>query len=411
MGEVVVTGMGIISPLGNSVAEFSQNMFAGKSGIGPIRGGRVPKNFPVPYAGLVQQEGLSAPLIFDEAAVSEVPLFALFSLLSMQEALQDLPADADIDGVIYGTAEGVNFDLISDSLRMGEAKNLDFTNARAESALTYMKKTLERLGRKAPREVDFITVNSACASGNQAIGLAMHRIRSGQWKRALVGGVDARCNKANLMNFHMLGALTTAEVEPATASRPFAGDRTGFVRGEGAATLIIESLEEAKKRGAKILAKISGYANTTDAFRLTDGRDDGSSVIAAMKGAIADAGLSPADISAISAHGTSTKLNDRLETFAAKQVFGSLAPSIPMTSLKSQTGHSTVAAGAMEAVSAVLMLQEQMLAPTINYHVKDPECDLDYVPNTARKAALSAILSNNFGFGGQNACLVLAKGE
>jgi 3-oxoacyl-[acyl-carrier-protein] synthase II len=211
------------------------------------------------------------------------------------------------------------------------------------------------------------------------------------------------------MNFNMLGALSTADVPPEQASKPFSGDRCGFVRGEGAATLIIESRKTAEARGAKILGVISGYGFTSDAFRLTDGRDDGLAVIKAMELAIADSSLEKSEIDAVSAHGTSTPLNDRLETMALKSVFGDHAYKIPVSALKSQIGHSTVAAGAIEAVSCILMLEDQKLAPTINYNTPDPECDLDYVPNQARKAKVTHILSNNFGFGGQNACIVISR--
>jgi 3-oxoacyl-[acyl-carrier-protein] synthase II len=189
----------------------------------------------------------------------------------------------------------------------------------------------------------------------------------------------------------MLGALCDEEIEAAKASRPFAKDRCGFVRGEGAATLVIETRAAAEERGAEILATLRGYANTTDANRLTDGRDDALCVKKAITWAIEDAGLRLEDIDAISAHGTSTSLNDRLETKAIKEVFGSRAYQVPVTSLKSQIGHSTVAAGAIEAVSCVLMLRAQKLAPTINYNIPDPECDLDYVPNQSRAAKLNYI--------------------
>jgi 3-oxoacyl-[acyl-carrier-protein] synthase II len=209
----------------------------------------------------------------------------------------------------------------------------------------------------------------------------------------------------------MLGALCDDDIEPSKASRPFSKDRNGFIRGEGAACLVLETRAAAEARGAKILATLNGYANTTDANRLTDGRDDALCVKKAITWAVEDAGLKLEDIDAISAHGTSTQLNDRLETKAIKVVFGERAYQIPVTSLKSQIGHSTVAAGAIEAISCVLMLQEQRLAPTLNYNVPDPECDLDYVPNQARDAKIDFILSNNFAFGGQNACLVFGRGS
>jgi 3-oxoacyl-[acyl-carrier-protein] synthase II len=207
----------------------------------------------------------------------------------------------------------------------------------------------------------------------------------------------------------MLGALTTADVPAAEASRPFSRDRAGFVRGEGAATLLLEEAWAARARGARVLGRLAGGASSSDAHRLTDGRPDGAAVRHAMEAALRDAGVTTAEVSAISAHGTSTRMNDRLETLAIRSVFGDRAGQVPVTSLKSQLGHSTVAAGAIEAVACLSMLQAQILAPTINYREPDPECDLDYVPNDSRPARLDVILSNSFGFGGQNSCVVFRR--
>ena len=235
------------------------------------------------------------------------------------------------------------------------------------------------------------------------------RIRSGQWNRVLTGAVYGRWADSELMNFHMLSTLTIAPGPATQASRPFSKDRSGFVLGEGAATLILETRESAEARGAKILGVISGYSTTSDAYRVTDGRPDGKSAARAMQNAIADAGLHATEISAISAHGTSTPMNDRVETMAIKQALGEIAYKVPVISLKSQVGHSVIAAGALEAVACMLMLEEQKLAPTINYRELDPDCDLDYVPNHSRPAAVQKILSNNFGFGGQNASVIFER--
>jgi len=406
MGDVYITAMGVASPIGNSVEEFKRNFLAGASGIQEIRGKQVPEEFPIPYAGIVNRDSL---IKFKNQGGKNELDYAKFTTHSTLEALQNITVEDKIDAIVYGTAEGVNFDHIKTVLESKNLDSIDWESARSEGAINVIKNILASLGHSVPSDMNCISVNSACASGNQAIGLAMQRIRSGMWKRAIVGGVDARCNKANLMNFHLLGALTTDDVPPHKASRPFSGDRSGFVRGEGAITLIIESEQAMLARKATGLAKVLGYGLTSDAFRLTDGRDDASCVIKAMQLAIGDAGLKEDQIDAISAHGTSTKLNDRLETFACKKVFGERAKKVPVSSLKSQTGHSTVAAGAMEALASVIMLQEQVLGPTLNLNIPDPECDLDYVPNEKRKAKINYILSNNFGFGGQNACLVFGR--
>jgi 3-oxoacyl-[acyl-carrier-protein] synthase II len=401
--DVVVTAMGVVAPLGATVEEFRDNMFAGRSGIRNIRGSLVDESFPIPYAGWVDRSKLPRPRWQRKNLADS----ALFAVLATEQCLGALPDDAHIDAIVYGTAESIGYGLVQDSLKSPVGLD-ELKRNGAEYILQTIAEMLKDSGKCAVPDSALVSINSACASGNQAVGMAMQRIRDGQWTRAIVGGVDTRCNAPNLMNFNMLGALSSAEVPPETASKPFAGDRCGFVRGEGAATLLIESRKSAEARGAKILGVISGYGFTSDAYRLTDGRDDALAVIRAMETAISDGGLKKTDIDTISAHGTSTPLNDRLETMAIKTVFGDGAYKIPVSSLKSQIGHSTVAAGAIESVSCILMLEAQMLAPTLNYHVKDPDCDLDYVPNKSRPAKIRHILSNNFGFGGQNACIVIS---
>ena len=400
--RVVITGMGIRCPLGRSVAEFETNLFAGASGIVPIRGTLVAQDFPVPFAGFLGSDDSTS----GDPALQRCSRSAAFSLCSLEEAAAKLPYGAQVDAIVFGTAEGVAFDTVQSALQIQTGDLNPDSLPCAEEPLQIMADWLRDQKGCAIASHRMIAVNSACASGNQAIGEAMQRIRAGVWKRAIVGGVDARCTAANLMNFHMLGALCVEDVAAASASRPFSKDRSGFVRSEGAAVLILESLEAAEQRGAEILAEVLGYGATSDSFRLTDGRSDGIGVQAAMRRAVEDSGLSLDAIGAISAHGTSTLLNDKLETEAIKAVFGEMAYKIPVTSLKSQLGHTTVAAGALEAVSCVLMMRKTMLAPTINLMNSDPECDLDYVPNVSRPKDVNSMLSNNFGFGGQNACLV-----
>jgi len=384
-------------------------MFAAESGIVNIRSGFVGSNFPVPSAGVVSTQDLSLAEDFKNIGPARISKSLHFSAAATEEALRALPRHLPVNAIVYGTCDGVSFDLVKNSFRESTAEGFDWDATRSEAPLEFLREIVEHRGHGRVEERNLIPVNNACVSGNQAIGIAMQRIRAGRWQRAIVGAVDARCTDENIMNFHMLGALSVAEVPPAEASRPFSKSRSGFVRAEGAATLILESLEAAQARGARILGRVTGYAATSDAFRLTDGRPDGKAVVKAMENAIADAGVTKEQIHAISAHATSTQMNDRLETIAIKQVFGPRAYSIPVTALKSQIGHTAVAAGALQAVATLLMLGEQRLAPTINYRDLDPECDLDYVPNQSRAARMDAVLSNSFAFGGQNACLVFER--
>lgn len=407
MNEVVVTGYGIVSPLGIGVPEFQQRMFAGESGICNIRGTLVAPSFPVAVAGMVPRSRLVQPPILRHLDPSVTPDSWRFAAIASAEAVASLPQGTTVDAIVYAVSDGVNFDMLKDFFRGLNVKTFDWKGTCSEVCLELIRKMLEECADIRVPEYAAIAVNNGCVSGNQAVGIAFHRIRSGQWKRAVVGGVEARCNDHNLMNFHLLGALST--IEGPGASQPFSKDRDGFVRGEGAATLILETREEAEARKATILGSVSGFSATSDAYRLTDGHPAGRGAVKAMELALQDAKCMKDDLSAISAHGTSTPLNDRLETAAIKQVFGARAYKIPVVSLKSQIGHPTVAAGAMEAIASLVMLREQRLAPTINFKNPDPECDLDYVPNVSRPAHLDVILSNNFGFGGQNSCLVFKR--
>ena len=409
---VAVTGMGVVSPLGNGVETFRRRMLAGDSGIRGLRGSVVPAGFPVPYGGVVPRDSLPTPEVL--AGLDRIPDCHRFAAVAVEEALAPLAAGLPVDGLAWGTAEAINYELVEASFRDHgplDPRAVHWHEGRPESSLDAVARLLDLRGHGAPPPETRIAVSSACASGNQAVGIALQRIRAGRWRRAVVGGVDARLLPANLMSFHLLSALITEDCPPERASRPFSSDRLGFVRSEGAAALVLEDLEEAQRRGAEILGVVRGYAHTTDAFHATEGREDCEAVVRAMAGAIADAGLEPAEIDAVSAHGTSTLLNDRLESKALKLLFGEAAYRKPVTALKSQLGHTTVAAGAIEAVSCLVMLREQVLAPTLNYREDeiDPLCDLDYVPNRARPAALRRILSNSLGFGGHNTCLVFEK--
>jgi 3-oxoacyl-[acyl-carrier-protein] synthase II len=382
-------------------------MFAGDSGTVDIRGNLVARNFPVPVAAPVQDD-LRLPDAPSARAHASLPRSLRLLGLATEDAIGWLPKGLTISGVVYGGKAAVE----SASERDCAARNPSEDRTReclVSPSLALIREILDLHGHGPFDDRDLISINNLTVSSNQAIGLAFQRIRRGLWERALVVAAYGCSGEQDFMNFHMLGALSTNQGPAAQLSRPFSASRSGFVLGEGAAALVLETGTSAQGRGATTLGSITGYATTSDAYRVTDGRPDVRGAAAAMQKAVQDAGLSMEQITAISAHGTATPMNDRLETLAIKTAFGQAARRIAVTSLKSQVGHCLAASGALEAVASLLMLAEQKLAPTINYTDPDPECDLDYVPNSSRPASLRTILSNNFGFGGQNSCVVFER--
>ena len=261
------------------------------------------------------------------------------------------------------------------------------------------------------RELDVLgpvtTINTACTSSAHALGEALRAVQFGKVDMAIAGGSECIVSHIGFRIFSPLGVLSRRNDHPEMASRPFDAERDGFVLGEGAGFLVVEAAESARRRGATILAELAGYGTSCDAYRITDEALDGRGAILAMRRALADACLAVEEIDYINAHGTSTPMNDRIETLAIKTVFGQRAFQIPVSSIKSMIGHTISAAGAIEAITCVLALRDQVVPPTINYEFPDPDCDLDYVPSRAREVALKAVLSNSFGFGGHNDCLVV----
>lgn len=415
MKDVVITSYGLLSPLGNSVEEFERRMFAGESGIKDLRGSVVSENFPVPFGGMIDSSDFPKIEEFGLGmGAGDDPYFSptgiLYGLLSAKQVIDDLPKGMELDGMVYGVSGGIHFNYLLDILKHGYYPDKTcWDRTRSEFLLEKIAELIKNNGHGSIAPDKMYAVNSACASGNHVVGNAYQMLRTGRWKRCFVGALEYAKWSSCLMNFHMLTALNSKDVPVEQASCPFSADRAGFVKSEATAALIMETKESAQERGAKILAEVKGFGLTSDAYRLTDGREDGLAVERAMKDAIDEAGIEPSDIDYINAHGTSTPLNDRLETKSIKGVFKEDAYKIPVSSLKSQIGHSTVAAGAVETIACALMLQRQKIAPTISYRNKDPECDLDYVPNETREAELNYILNNNLGFGGQNACLVLKR--
>ncbi len=250
-------------------------------------------------------------------------------------------------------------------------------------------------------------VLTACAASTQAIGEATRQIRRGQVDAVVTGGAHSMIHASGLTGFNRLTALSTRNDELVTASRPFDMTRDGFVLGEGSSVLIIEAYEQAISRGATILAEIVGYGASADAFRITDQDPEGDGAATAMRAAMADAGVTPEQINYVSAHGTGTKQNDQVETLAIKSAFGAAAATVPISSVKSMLGHLIAAAGATELITCILALRDQVLPPTAHYNVPDPDCDLDYIPNEARKARVEYAMSNSMGFGGQNNTLII----
>jgi 3-oxoacyl-[acyl-carrier-protein] synthase II len=399
--RVFITSASLCSPLGSTLEEFSRRMFDGESGVVDIRGKQTPKDFPIPYAGIISS--LQLPDISENDFSGEVGVQLSYLLEKISPELSKL---AQIDALLFASH--------SHSAEWGSviaSFTADFDRdkwSRDRGALHMIAEMLEARSIRLQKN-SLIGIQATCISGNTVIGRAFHGIREGLWSNALVGANEQRIRSWSLMPLSLLGALCTKEFAGCQASRPFDKNRSGFVKGEGTGILLLESEKSMETTKNRPLAEVIGFSQTSDAWRITDEREDMKGAIRAIESAIADAQLTIEDIDYINAHGTSTALNDKLETFAIKKVFGKRAYEIPVSSLKSQIGHLNISCGAVEIIAAALMLQNQKIAPTINYQVADPDCDLDYVPNTARDAKLTHLMSNSFGFGGLNSCLVLRR--
>ena len=408
--RVVVTGLGTVNPVGIGVEETWKNIKSGKSGIGRITKFD-PSNLPSQIAGEVKnfrpEDFIPAKL------VSRVDLFIQYALASTRMALEDanLPTSdlGDEVGVIIGVGMG-GVGQIEHYTRILDEKGYRRVTpffipmiipnmAAGQVAILY--------GVKGPN----IAVCTACAAGNHAIGEAFKLIREGKVKAMICGGAEGLITPLCVAGFSVMKALSTRNDEPEKASRPFDAKRDGFVIAEGCGILILEDMEHALKRGAKIYAEVIGYGANADAYHMTAPCPDGEGAAKCIELALKDAGIDPTQVDYINAHGTSTPLNDLAETKAIKKAFGDHAYKVMISSTKSMTGHLLGGAGGLEAVLTVMSIYEGIVPPTINLEEPDPECDLDYVPNQARKADIKIALSNAFGFGGTNACLVFKKWE
>ena len=410
--RVVITGMGLICGSGNTKEEVWSNLLAGRPAVGPITRFDV-SAFPVRIASEVKNFD---PLKFIERKeVKKMDPFIHYAVAASQEAMDDsgLRVNGDEDatriGVFIGSGIG-GFGVIEREhekfLKGGPGKISPFFIPAAIVNLAAGQVSI-RFGLKGPNSATC----TACSTGAHAVGDSFKIIQRGDADAMLCGGAEAAITPMGVGGFAAMRALSTRNQDPDHASRPFDADRDGFVIGEGAGVLLLEELEKARGRGAKIYAELVGYGMSSDAFHITQPSEDGEGAVRVMTNAIKDAGVQPQNVDYINAHGTSTHYNDKLETMAIKKVFGDSAYSIPVSSTKSMMGHLLGAAGGVEAGIIALALQDQIVPPTANYEKPDPDCDLDYVPNGARRRPMRYALSNSFGFGGTNAALLMKRYE
>lgn len=408
MERVVITGMGAITPVGNDVQTFWESLKAGKCGIGPITKFDV-SDYKVKLAAEVKDFDVTQYV--DKREARRMDVNCHFALAAAQQAvdqagLKEGNFDPYRTGVIYGSGVG-GLAVAEEEIPKLNAKGpgrvspLCIPEMIANMAAAYISM---RFGFKGE---NFCPV-SACATANHSIGEAMRAIRHGYQDIVLCGGTENGIIPIALAGFSNMKALHTGD-DPACASIPFDARRSGFVMGEGAGCLVLESLTHAQARGATILAEVAGYGASGDAYHITSPAPEGDAAARAIRGAIEDAGLIPADVDYINAHGTSTPLNEKYETIAIKKAFGDAAYKVKVSSTKSMTGHLLGGAAAVEAIACVMAIREGIIPPTIGYQEPDPECDLDITPNKAVEMPVNVAISNSLGFGGHNACILFKK--
>ena len=412
MKRVAITGTGVATPIGIGRKAFWQGLMAGTSGVGQI------SHFdPSGFATTIGAElkGFSGEDYLEKKEARRTDLFIQYAVAAARMAVNDARLDVshkdrnDRIGVLVGSGIGgiqtieKQFEVLKEK---GPRRVSPFLVPMliANMASGYISIVL---GLKGPNT----TVVTACATGTHAIGDAGRIIQRGDADVMLAGGTEAPFTPIAVAGFCAAKALSTRNHEPEKASRPFDGQRDGFIMGEGSGIVVLEEWEHARRRGARIYGELAGYGLTGDAYHVTAPDPEGSGAVRCMRMALKDAGVKPEEVGYINAHGTSTQYNDKIETAAIKEVFGEYAYKVPISSTKSMTGHLLGAAGGVELVAALLCMKEGIVHPTINYEDPDPECDLDYVPNRPRPHAFDYALSNSFGFGGTNACLLVKRAE
>ena len=407
--RVVVTGLGVVSPVGTGLSQFWSSLVEGVSGIR-----RITRFDPAAFSTQIAGEVLdfNPGDFMDKKEAKRMDRFAQFAVAATAMALKDAGIDLDAEdkdriGVIFGSGVG-GIETLEEQARILFAKGpgrvspffvpMMIANMGAgQIAITY--------GLKGPN----ITSVTACASSTNAVGDAFKLLQRGGAEVVITGGSEAPITPLAMAGFCSMRAMSTRNEEPSKACRPFDAGRDGFVVAEGAAVLVLETLEHARARGARVYAEVAGYGCTCDAYHITAPDPEGRGAAKSMREALADAGVKPEEVDYINAHATATLLGDRAEVLAIKEVFGEHARRLAVSSTKSMTGHLLGAAGGLEAVATVLTLYHGVVPPTVNYEEPDPECDLDFVPNSARKMPVNVALSNSFGFGGHNATIVFKK--
>ena len=423
--RVVVTGVGMVTPIGKDVEQTWKALQEGRSGVGPITLFEA-DTFPTRIAAEIHDFDLSQYL--DNAsewpALSRNSIFAVAAgQMAMNDAglsNSDLEMDRSRIGVYLGAGEGQqDFPHFCASVHSGTTDGQVHKETFIHNGVGILEPWAEseqdpgtptaHVAAMANAKGPNYTCLTACAASSQAIGEALEQIRRGDADVILSGGTHSMIHPFGVTGFILLTALSTSNGEPHKASRPFDKDRNGFILGEGAGVVVLEELEHAKRRGARIYGELIGYGSTADAFRITDSHDEGRGAIACLKEAMADAGVKPEDIDYINAHGTSTEVNDKIETLAIKKALGEAAYKIPVSSTKSMMGHLIAAAGAVEAIICLLAIRDGIMPPTINLDCPSEDCDLDYIPHVPRHGQVDVALSNSFGFGGQNVSLILRR--
>ena len=406
--RVVITGLGALAPNGNTVPQYWDALINGKSGIGYITAFDT-ENLSVKIAG--ELSDFEPENHFDRKELRKLDPFTIYHIVSSSEAISQakLVDNVDLDrvGVMIGSGVG-GIQTLEDQCEVynsrGQRRVSPFFVPRMIANIAAGNLAI-KYGFKGPNQ----TIISACASGTDAIGLAARAIQYGDADVMVTGGTEASVTGLTISGFANIKALSTRNEDPESASRPFDLERDGFVLGEGSATIILEELSHARKRGVEILGELAGYGSTDDAFHITQPSEGGKGAIRAMKNAIQDANLSTQDIDYINAHGTSTPFNDKTESAAISSLFKETAEKLKVSSTKSMVGHALGASGALEAIACIMAIQNDIVPPTINYTTPDPECTLDYVPNESQQLTVNSALSNSFGFGGHNGVIAIKK--